>query len=249
MKKIIWSAVFIALIQTAFAQNPEPGSYENKQGGTQDQNGYPQSGNPTGTNQNVQPPNQNENVNTPNATQNGNISTPNTRQLPASNPNENRPGANQNVQPQNQNGTMNSPNQASNQNGNAWDYNNTGATQIEIDNLPASINNSFHQKYPDQQNATWYRSASGYTVRYPGSNHMEEELIYDANGRMIGKGMQMNVTELPQNTITYLVKNNKGQAYKTAHMITPSTGTKYYEVFVNGKWMKFDSNGNYVPIK
>lgn len=243
MKKILCSAILLALMQSVFAQLADSSGYQNRQGGTIDQNGYPQNGSPTGTGKQTQPQQQ------PASMPNGVQTAPNGQY-------QNTPNApSPNTLPQNPNGNVNPHTNVQPSvdeqipNSNVWDYNNTGAKPVEAVSVPENLNRSFQEKYPNTTNAAWYQSQTGYTVRYQGNNKMEEQVMYDSKGHMIGTGRQMNAMDIPSSTMNYLEKNYKGKPYKTVYEISPSTGAKYYEVYVNDQWMKFDSKGNYIPIK
>lgn len=134
------------------------------------------------------------------------------------------------------------------QNGNTIDYANRQAMQAQVNDVPESARTMFNQKY-NGKTATWYSSESGYWATYPGTNSMNEQVIFDASGKMTGTGRQVKSDMLPKSSNEYLKTNFKDINYQDVYMITPVNGDPYYEVYVKDRWVQFDNKGNYVPFK
>ncbi|MEO5674851.1 MAG: hypothetical protein ABIQ74_09410 [Chitinophagales bacterium] len=129
------------------------------------------------------------------------------------------------------------------------DYWNTKQSELQKGDIHANINSTFNEKYPERQDAVWYKSSSGYMARYPGKNNMEEQVMFDSNGKIKGTGIQVENSTLPGKSSAYLKKNYTDKTYDRVYQLNSPTGEKSYQVWVDGKWIRFDSNGDYVDPK
>ena len=131
------------------------------------------------------------------------------------------------------------------QNGNSTGWENPTLTKAPVASVPSSVMSTFKNKYPNQTDVTWYSYDNGYTAIYT-ENGIERHTMYDLNGKLVGEGSQVKVETLPSSTTAYLKKNYSGKTYDRTYLITSPTGEKYYEVYADGKWIRFDSQGNAV---
>ncbi len=133
------------------------------------------------------------------------------------------------------------------QNQNSYDY--LQGTKVVSDSVPSALNTTYSKKYPDQKTTTWYRYNQGYRASYMDKDNMENNVIYDMNGNMIGSTKMIKSSSLPNGINDYMKKTYPSQPYTRVYEINPSTGQKGYIVWMNDRWVRFDSQGNYMPPK
>jgi hypothetical protein len=130
------------------------------------------------------------------------------------------------------------------QNGNEMGWEAPSMTTIESSKLPATISSDFKNRNPNMADVTWYQYDKGYTATYQEKDGTWRRVMYDQTGKPVGTAMQIKGDRLPASTTAYLQKNYSGSAYDKVYEVTGPGGVKTYEVYVNGKWIVFDSQGN-----
>lgn len=198
--------------------------------------------NPNGVNSNGTSPNPNNTSPSINGNQNPNTVKPNpggTTANPATDPNQK--GINQTP-------VAGTPNATTPYvNGAWWDYGNQ--TKLSATDVPSSINRIYMEKYPNQANAIWYRGQNGYMVTYPDKNKMDEQVMFDNSGKILGTGVQVSNPTLPTQVSTYLTKEYSGKSAEKVYKLSTSDGNTVYQVLMNGKWMTFSSDGKLIPAR
>lgn len=129
----------------------------------------------------------------------------------------------------------------------SWD--NTQMTTVNTNDLPSTVNTAFTKKYPNQKEVTWYKYDKGYSAIYTDESKMNQRVMYDLNGTPVSMGSQIKSSALPSSASSFLKKNYPDETYNTVYQIVTPGGEKIYQVWVNGGWMKFDQNGNFMPVK
>ena len=129
----------------------------------------------------------------------------------------------------------------------AWD--NSRLSAVQFSELPASVNTAFISRYPNQSDVTWYRYQNGYIASYNDNNKINQRVVYDMNGAPVYMGKQIRSSTLPATTTTYLKSNYPNTTYDNVYEVMTPSGEKTYQVWVDGTWVKFDKNGNMVPVK
>src|SRR6185436_12143059 len=118
-------------------------------------------------------------------------------------------------------------------------------TWIEVSDVPSIVNQNFTRDYSTIKHATWYSYNNGYLVTY-NENKLENHVIYDGNGKVLGTEREVERTVLPATSTTYLSTTYPDvKTYGKTFEVTTPSGTKSYVVYVNKKRVLFDRTGKY----
>ncbi|MBK9730135.1 MAG: PepSY-like domain-containing protein [Chitinophagaceae bacterium] len=128
-----------------------------------------------------------------------------------------------------------------------WD--NNDMLTLPPSELPSSINSAFKSSYPNQSDVTWYKYNNGYIASYNDNSSMNQRVIYDMKGNPVYMGKQIKSSSLPAGTNKYLQSKYPDATFDNVYEVKTPSGETNYQVWVDGKWMKFDKSGNLVPMK
>ena len=116
--------------------------------------------------------------------------------------------------------------------------------KLDVSKVPAVVKAAFDKQFPGV-NAKWEKEDGSFEVNFTQNGH-EMSALYDANGKMTESEMEIKVTELPQNVLTYVSEHYKGKKIKSAAKITNADGSVNYEANVNGKDAIFNTEGKFI---
>jgi hypothetical protein len=127
----------------------------------------------------------------------------------------------------------------------------TGATagayaqKIDAAKVPAAVITAFAKANPGVTKVKWELEKGHYEAGYTQGGH-EMSALFEPSGIMTESEMEIKVSELPANVLSYVKANRKGAAIKEAAKITKAGGEVNYEAEVKGKDMLFDAKGNFL---
>ena len=110
---------------------------------------------------------------------------------------------------------------------------NSAQTKLKAGEVPASLKTSFKTEFPNAKDVAWTLKEGKFKVEFE-SNDLDHFAKYDADGKMIAKGMQIKQTDLPP-AVTAAVKGAYAKREIDDVFKVEKEGTTFYLV-------KFDGN-------
>jgi len=126
---------------------------------------------------------------------------------------------------------------------NDWDL--YGGTLMEKKTVPQSTANEFDTKYPNQKDVQWYSYSKGYIATYPGQDKMQQGVLYDKNGKVIGTVSREKYSTLSTTVTANMKKKYPDYKSEYVYVVTTPTGKKMYVTKYNETWSEFNENGMY----
>ena len=111
--------------------------------------------------------------------------------------------------------------------------------------IPAIVEKSFAKAYPNTK-AKWEKEDGKYEAgfKYKGQ---ETSVLYNAQGVLEEKEIEIGISQLPAGVSAYIVKNKLGKI-KEASKITKADGTITYEAEVASGDALFNAKGNFIEL-
>lgn len=112
--------------------------------------------------------------------------------------------------------------------------------------VPAVVEKAFQKAYPNTK-AEWEDEDGKLegSFKYKGQ---EMSVVYNAQGILEEKEVEIKANQLPATVSAYITKNKLGKI-KEAAKITKANGTVNYEAEVNGGDALFDAKGNFIKLQ
>ena len=118
------------------------------------------------------------------------------------------------------------------------------AQKIEMSSVPAAVKSSFEKKFPGIK-AKWEKEDGKYEAGFK-QEGKTMSAMFEANGTFTESEMDIKVTELPANVLSYVKSHYKGKSIKEGAKITKADGTVNYEAEVNDKDVIFNGEGKFL---
>lgn len=113
---------------------------------------------------------------------------------------------------------------------------------------PESVKVSFAKLFPTAEEVKWEKEEDGnYEAEYE-LNENEQSSTFDPTGKLLETEVEIKISELPVNVMTYVHSNFPAAKVKEASKITDAKGTITYEAEVKRTDLIFDVNGNFLKI-
>lgn len=119
--------------------------------------------------------------------------------------------------------------------------------------IPANVQNTFKQLYPNAGNVTWSEEQGFYIAAFS-NNNTPTKLLIDPKGAVLHTSVKIAPSDLPTVSSSFITANYPGQTVSDAQLITMKSNFIRYEAIVGGKDLIFDSDGKFIhnvtgPIK
>ncbi|MCJ7936305.1 MAG: hypothetical protein MUW56_22395 [Chryseobacterium sp.] len=112
--------------------------------------------------------------------------------------------------------------------------------------VPAVVQKAFQKAYPNVK-AEWENEDGNYEAGFTYKGQ-EMSILYNAQGVLEEKEMEIKVSQLPSLASSYVAKKQLGKI-KEASKITKANGTVMYEAEVASGDALFDAHGNFVKLQ
>lgn len=111
--------------------------------------------------------------------------------------------------------------------------------------VPDVVEKSFQKAYPTTK-AEWEKEDGKFeaSFKYKGQ---EMSVVYNAQGALEEKEVEIEANQLPEKVSFYIEKNKLGKI-KEAAKITKANGTIIYEAEVDNGDALFDAKGNFIKL-
>jgi hypothetical protein len=113
-------------------------------------------------------------------------------------------------------------------------------------NPPYPVTNNFSSNYPGM-NPNWSMTNNNYRAEYS-DRGVNRAVIYDKDGNLLNREMELNTTDYPDGVNDYFTKNFPNKKYKVWSS-EDQAGTKSYYSHYNDDLYLFDNQGKYVNKK
>lgn len=117
--------------------------------------------------------------------------------------------------------------------------------KVKNEHIPLPVKDAFQILYPNADKVKWGKEGQNYEANLK-VNKKEISVIFDSNGKLIGKEEDIEISELPTNAREYLSKNFPKSKIREIEKDTDARGIISYEVEVRGKELIFDASGNFI---
>jgi len=118
------------------------------------------------------------------------------------------------------------------------------AQKINEKEVPITVKNALHQKYPDAKEVKWEKENQYIEAEFD-VKKVDVSVLFDDQGNIIETEQEIEINELPKGVVDY-VKSHYKQNIKEAAKITDAKGTVTYEAEIKGMDLIFDSNGKFL---
>lgn len=119
------------------------------------------------------------------------------------------------------------------------------AQKTKEQDVPLTIKNAFHAKYPKAEKVTWDKEGDNYEASF-NVNKIDNSVLLNTKGRIVETGIAIQTAQLPQKAVQYLNANFKNQKVKEAAKIVTANGAIIYEAEVGSNDLLFDESGNFI---
>jgi hypothetical protein len=118
------------------------------------------------------------------------------------------------------------------------------AQKISRLNIPPAVQGSFAKQYAGIV-AKWEKEEGKYEANFikDGNNC---SAMYEPDGTFTGSEIDIKISDLPKNILTFVKEHYPGKKIKEAAKITKADGTVNYEAAVGDKDVIFDAEGKFL---
>ena len=116
--------------------------------------------------------------------------------------------------------------------------------KLDASKVPAPVKASFAAKYAGIT-AKWEKEDGNYEANFK-QNGSTTSAMFTPAGTFTESEMEIKVSDLPANVLSYVKEHYAGKSIKEGAKITKADGTVNYEAEVNGKDVIFDANGKFL---
>jgi uncharacterized membrane protein YkoI len=117
-----------------------------------------------------------------------------------------------------------------------------------IVNVPDALKEKLSKEHPNSKDVEWEKEGDNYEAEFE-EDGIEISIIYDSEGNLIAKEVEIEIKDLPEPITNYILENYIGYDIEEAEKIENNDGV-YYEVEIeNGDKeieLLFDSEGNFI---
>lgn len=118
------------------------------------------------------------------------------------------------------------------------------AQKLDASKVPAKVKASMTRQFPGVT-AKWEMEDGKYEANFKQGDKVMSAM-FEVGGTFTESEMDIKITDLPANVVTYVNEHYKGKSIKEAAKITKANGTVNYEAEVEGKDVIFDANGKFL---
>ena len=113
--------------------------------------------------------------------------------------------------------------------------------------VPSDITDNFNAQNPGVANPTWTVEGDYYRVNYSDSLNRESSILYDRDGNIFRRQVQLHPAEVPSNISDYYTKTFPSEKNFTIRREVDRSGnTIYHGSTTTGDKLYFDSEGKFV---
>lgn len=122
------------------------------------------------------------------------------------------------------------------------------AQRVSEAEIPAAVKTKFTSLHPYAKDSKWEMEDGNFNVRFTDMDTKKCETI-DAKGNVVESKTEMLSSQLPQAARDYIAKNYADKKIGESFKVTEPNGETKYKAMVDGKFVIFDSKGNYKEEK